>query len=196
MTSKAKRSGGGRMVVISGPSGSGKTTICRALAEDPRVRFSVSATTRPKRSNEVDGRDYFFLSEDEFERRVQRGEFLEQAHYNGHRYGTLRSAVDGEIAKGFVVILEIEVQGTRLLREQNVEATYVLIMPPSLEELERRLTARSTEDAETIRQRLVIARGEMDMAHLYDHVVINADLQTAIQEVRGVLGLLDDGAKG
>ena len=181
--------GTGRLAVISGPSGSGKTTICRELAEDPRVMLSVSATTRARREGEVDGRDYIFLSETEFEERVGRGEFLEHARYNDNRYGTLASAVQEQVEKGFVVILEIEVQGTRILRERGVEATYVFIMPPSPEELERRLKARKTEGAEVIRRRLEIAQEEMHMAHLYDHVVINDELERAVREVQGMLGL-------
>ncbi len=178
----------GRLVVVSGPSGSGKTSICKALVEDPRVLFSVSATTRGKRAGEVDGRDYWFLSESEFEERVSAGEFLEHARYNGNRYGTLEKPVRDTIASGRIVILEIEVQGTRLLRDNGVEALYVFIMPPSLEELERRLRGRQTEDEDTIEGRLEIARCEMDMSHLYDHVVINKDLESTVEAVRRLVG--------
>jgi guanylate kinase len=179
----------GRLVVISGPSGSGKTTICRALLEDERVVLSVSATTRSKRRGEEDGVSYYFLEPDDFDARAKRGEFLEWAEYNGNRYGTLRGEVERKCADGKLVILEIEVQGTRKLREQSIDASYVFIMPPGLEELERRLRARQTEDEETIRRRLAIAREEMDMAHLYDHVIINRELDRAVQELRIYLGL-------
>lgn len=179
----------GRLVVISGPSGSGKTTICRALLEDERVVLSVSATTRSKRRGEEDGVSYYFLEPDDFDGRAKRGEFLEWAEYNGNRYGTLRGEVERKCADGKLVILEIEVQGTRKLREQSIDASYVFIMPPGLEELERRLRARQTEDEETIRRRLAIAREEMDMAHLYDHVIINRELDRAVQELRIYLGL-------
>ncbi|MCA8972160.1 MAG: guanylate kinase [Planctomycetes bacterium] len=179
----------GRLVVISGPSGSGKTTICRALAERDDVRLSVSATTRKRRKGEVDGIDYWFLTPDDFEARVRRGEFLEHAAYNDNRYGTLRSVVEDQLRHVPVVILEIEVQGTRQLRDRGVEATYLFVMPPSLEELEQRLRTRSTEDPETIQRRLQIARKEMDMAHLYDHVVINDDLEATLRQVASFLGL-------
>ncbi len=176
-------------MVISGPSGSGKTTICRALAERDDVRLSVSATTRKKRKGEVNGVDYWFLSPQVFEERVASGDFLEHAAYNDNRYGTLRSVVDEMLHQVPVVILEIEVQGTRQLRDRGTEATYVFVMPPSLAELERRLRARSTEDEATIQRRLQIAREEMDMAHLYDHVVINEKLDETLDQVRSLLGL-------
>ncbi|PIE23701.1 MAG: guanylate kinase [Planctomycetota bacterium] len=179
----------GRLAVISGPSGSGKTTICRALLEDERVVLSVSATTRKKRPMETEGVDYFFLSPEDFAQRVERGEFLEWAEYNGNRYGTLRSEVGRKLGQGKTVILEIEVQGTRKLRDAGIEASFVFIMPPGLEELERRLRARKTEDEETIQRRLAIASEEMNMAHLYDHVVINRELDRAVRELRIYLGL-------
>jgi guanylate kinase len=178
-----------RLVVISGPSGSGKTSICRQLAVDPRVAFSVSATTRPQRAGEVDGRDYFFLTEDQFEERVRAGAFLEHARYNEHRYGTLRAQVERQLAAGKAVLLEIEVQGTRQLRGSGVDGIYIFVMPPSFGELERRLRERRTEEESAIRRRLDIARREMEMAHLYDHVVINRDLQEAIATVRQLIGL-------
>ncbi len=186
-------SGAGRLAVISGPSGSGKTTICRALLGDPRVVLSTSATTRAKRKGEVEGRDYYFLGVAEFERAVEKDEFLEWAEYNGNRYGTLKAEVHEKMSRGKVVILEIEVQGTRHLRDQGAEGTFIFIMPPSIDELEQRLRSRKTEKEDVILRRLAIAREEMDMAHLYDHIVINDDLSRAVQEVRAVLGLASDG---
>lgn len=183
--------GPGSLVVISGPSGSGKTTICRALARRDDVELSVSATTRVMRKGEVDGQDYYFLSADDFDAKVREGAFLEHASYNGNRYGTLASVVQEQAGRVSVVILEIEVQGTQQLLEAGVSATYIFVMPPSLGELERRLVARETEDEATIQRRLEIARDEMDMAHLYDHVVINEELESTVQQVGGLLGLLD-----
>jgi len=183
----------GKLVVMSGPSGAGKSSICRALAEDERVALSVSATTRAKRTGEVDGVDYYFLTPEEFERRVQAGDFIEHAEYAGNRYGTLHGEVEAKLCQGKIVLLEIEVKGTRILRSESLEATYVFIMPPSREELGRRLRARSTDDEQTIERRLAIARGEYDAAHMYDFVIINDDLDAAIESVRGVLGLRGDG---
>lgn len=180
--------GRSRLVVISGPSGSGKTTICKRLLEDPSIVMSVSATTRKRRPGEVDGKDYYFLDPEEFQRKVRNGEFLEYAEYNGNFYGTLRSEVEGSLSQGLTVILEIEVQGTRKLRESGVDALFLFVMPPSPEELERRLRNRHTEDEETILRRLEIAREEMDMAHLYDHVVINNDLDVAVEQAHGYIG--------
>lgn len=179
----------GKVVVISGPSGAGKTSVCRALKEDPRVVFSVSATTRAMRDGEQEGIDYHFLSEGDFVAREQRGEFLESAVYNGNRYGTLRSEMDTAIGAGRIFIVEIEVQGTRSLREAEVEGEYVFVVPPSMEELRKRLIARGANSAEEIDARMVIAGQEMQARDLYDHVVVNEVLDDAIAEVRQHIGL-------
>ncbi len=178
-----------KLVVISGPSGAGKTSICRKLAEDPQIDLSISATTRPMRKGEVDGVDYYFLTKEEFDARIRAGEFLEWAEYNRNFYGTLRSEVQRKLETGHWVVLEIEVQGTRRLREAEVGAIYIFIMPPSLAELEHRLRARKTESEEVIRRRIEIAKSEMHMSHLYDHVVINKDLNQAVEEVRQKIGI-------
>ena len=178
-----------KLVVISGPSGAGKTSICRKLAEDPRIDLSVSATTRPMRKGEVDGIDYYFLSRKEFEDKVKAGDFLEWAEYNRNCYGTLRSEVERKLETGHWVVLEIEVQGTRRLRETDVGGIYIFIMPPSLEELEKRLRFRKTESEEVIRRRLEIAKNEMHMSHLYDYVIVNQDLDKAVREVRQKIGI-------
>ena len=164
------------LIVLSGPSGSGKTTICKELAKDPRVRFSVSATTRAMRPGEQDGREYWFLSETEFEHRVQAGAFLEHVRYNGNRYGTLLSELRKGESRGETVLLEIEVQGTRALRE--------------------RLQRRGTERPEDVEKRLQIARSEMEQRTLYDHVVVNDDLERAVQETRERVGLLPRAGTG
>jgi guanylate kinase len=182
-----------KLIVISGPSGAGKTSICRKLAEDPQIDLSVSATTRPKREGEIDGVDYYFLSREEFDSKIQAGEFLEWAEYNRNFYGTLRSEVQRKLETGHWVVLEIEVQGTRRLREAEVGAIYIFIMPPSLGELEKRLRFRKTESEDVIRRRLEIAKNEMHMSHLYDHVIINQDLDQAVVEVRQKIGI-DSGA--
>lgn len=179
----------GRLVVISGPSGAGKTSVCRALREDPRVEFSVSATTRPIRAGERDGVDYHFLSDEEFLRREQRGEFLEWARYNQALYGTLKAPMLRALETGRVFLLEIEVQGTRQLRQKNVPGTYVFVVPPSMEELRRRLILRSTNSPTDIDRRMRIAEEELRSRHLYDHVVVNDDLARTIAEVRRIVGL-------
>ena len=184
-----------KLIVISGPSGAGKTSICRRLVEDPQIDLSVSATTRPMRKGEVDGVDYYFLSREEFDLKIKRGEFLEWAEYNRNFYGTLRSEVQRKLETGHWVVLEIEVQGTRRLRQAEVGAIFIFIMPPSLGELEKRLRSRRTESEEVIRRRLEIAKSEMHMSHLYDHVIINQDLDQAVQEVRQKIGI-DAGGHG
>jgi guanylate kinase len=181
--------GRGRLVVISGPSGAGKTSVCRQLKEDPRVEFSVSATTRLERPGERDGVDYHFLTAQEFDRRERAGEFLESASYNGNRYGTLRQPMEEALAAGRIFLLEIEVQGTRQLRERNVPGEYIFIVPPSLAVLRARLVARGTNTAEEIEQRMRIAAEEMEAASLYDHVVENAVLDDTVAAVKARIGL-------
>jgi len=179
----------GKLVVISGPSGAGKTSVCRELKNDPRVTFSVSATTRHKRAGEVDARDYHFLSEADFLRSRDAGEFLESARYNEHYYGTLRAPMEEALAAGQLFVVEIEVQGTRQLRQNRVEGMYIFVVPPSLEELQRRLENRGTETSAQIQDRLRIAAEELRARELYDHEVVNEDLQETIGKVKDIIGL-------
>jgi guanylate kinase len=177
------------MAVISGPSGSGKSTICKKLLEDPRVTFSVSATTRKKREGEVDGRDYHFLTREEFKRRVERGEFIEHAEVYGNMYGTMRGPMDEALAAGKVYLLEIDVQGANQLRALGVPGTYVFIAPPEFEELRRRLAGRGTETPEMLERRLHKAEDEWRERVKYDHVVVNDKIERAVAEIRGLVGL-------
>ena len=179
----------GRMLVISGPSGSGKSTICRRLLEDSRVTFSISATTRAMRTGEVDGRDYRFLSKEEFSAHVQAGDFIEYAEVHGNMYGTLRAPMDEAIERGGVFLLEIDVQGALQLRGLDVPGLYVFIAPPDLEILRRRLVGRGTDAPEVVERRLKKAEDEMRERTKYDHVVINDDLERALGEVRDLVGL-------
>lgn len=179
----------GKMVVISGPSGSGKSTICKKLLEDPRVVFSVSATTRKMRPGEVDGRDYHFIPVDEFKRRVARGEFIEHAEVFGNMYGTLRAPMEATLATGKVYLLEIDVQGALQLKALGEPGVYVFIAPPDFEELRRRLKNRGTESPEVLERRLHKAEDEYRERVKYDHVVVNDDLDRAVREVREKIGL-------
>lgn len=181
----------GQLVVISGPSGAGKTSVCRALKQHPDVEFSVSATTRAPRAGERDGVDYHFLSREDFQRRLRENQFLEWAEYNGNLYGTPRWPMDQALARGRTFLLEIEVQGTRQLRQAGVPGLYVFIAPPSLDELRRRLQHRGSNGAAEIEQRLRIAEQELAAATevfagapLYDVVVENQDLERTIAEVQ------------
>lgn len=183
----------GSMVVISGPSGSGKSTICKRLLEDPRVVFSVSATTRKMRPGEVDGRDYHFITPDDFRQRVRDGAFIEHAEVYGNMYGTLRAPMQQALAAGRMYLLEIDVQGALQLKALGEPGVYVFIAPPDFEELRRRLMKRGTESAEVLERRLHKAEDEWRERVKYDHVVVNDDLGRAVREVREILGL-DDAA--
>lgn len=181
----------GKLIVISGPSGAGKSTLVRRLFADPPgpLVSSISATTRAPRPGERDGADYHFLSQDEFQRRRQRGDFLEcfEVYEGGHWYGTLRDEVAPRLAAGKWVVLEIDVQGTLAVLEQYPDAVTIFVQPSSVEELERRLRARGTESESSIEHRLAGARQELNFAGQYRHRVINDDLQQALGELRTIL---------
>ena len=188
------RASGGKLVVISGPSGAGKTSVCRALKENPNVEFSVSATTREMREGEQDGVDYHFLSREDFQRRLTENQFLEWASYNDNLYGTPRWPMDAALARGKTFLVEIEVDGTRQLRERAVEGFYLFIAPPSIDELRRRLVKRGSNEMEEIEQRVRIAEQEIAAAStdvagspLYDMIVENAVLNDTIRTVQDLL---------
>jgi guanylate kinase len=178
-----------RVFVITGPSGVGKGTLIRALMERlPQLELSVSATTRVARPGEQDGRDYHFLTLEEFERRVQAGEFVEHADYAGRRYGTLRGELDGRVRAGVPVVLEIEVQGARQVRAAMPEALQVFIAPPSLEALRTRLIARGADGPEEVERRLRVARQELQAQAEFAHVVVNDRLEDALEQLTEIVG--------
>ncbi len=183
----------GKMFVISGPSGSGKSTICKRLLEDPRVVFSVSATTRPMRPGEVDGRDYYFLTRDDFKKRVEHGDFIEHAEVYGNMYGTMRGPMRDALAAGKLYLLEIDVQGALQLRAMSVPGTYIFIAPPDFEELRKRLLKRGSETPEMLERRLHKAEDEYRERVKYDHVVVNDDLERAVTQIQGLMGLRPGG---
>jgi guanylate kinase len=173
-----------KVFVITGPSGVGKGTLIEKLLERiPELELSVSATTREPRPGEEDGRDYHFLSESEFERRVGAGDFLEHATYSGHRYGTLREVVESRLAEGRSVVLEIEVQGARQVRAAMPEAVQIFIAPPDPSALRRRLEGRGTDSAEAIERRLRTAELELEAQVEFPHVIVNDDVQKAASEL-------------
>jgi guanylate kinase len=179
----------GRLIVISGPSGAGKgTLISRLLERSDRFVVATSATTRRRRPGEVDGREYFFLDDAEFQAHVDRNEFLEHVSYAGGRYGTLRNEVDRLLAGGNDVILELEVDGAFNVRRRRPDALLVFIDPPSFEDLERRLRARATDSAGEISTRLAIAREQLETKDSFDLVVVNDDRDRATGELLAMLG--------
>jgi guanylate kinase len=178
----------GHVFVITGPSGVGKGTLIRGLLERvPGLELSVSATTRPPRPGERDGVDYHFLSDEEFDRRVANGEFVEHARYSGHQYGTLRSELERRMAEAAGVVLEIEVQGARQIRAAMPEAVQVFIAPPSVEALRARLVGRGTDAPEDVEARLATALEELEAEKEFEYVVVNDRLEQATEELADIV---------
>jgi len=177
-----------RLFVIAAPSGAGKTTLVKKIVErNPELRFSISYTTRPQRPTEEDGRDYFFVEPDEFQRLRQRGELLESALVFDNHYGTSRSQVEACLSEGRDVILEIDWQGAQQVRESMPECVTVFILPPSRAELERRLRGRKTDTEAVIARRLRDAVSDMSHWSEFDHCIINDDLDDAVRELEAIL---------
>ncbi len=179
----------GLVLVVSAPSGAGKTTLCeKLLSVDKEISFSVSYTTRSPRPNEKNGKDYFFVDEKTFEKMIKEGAFLEWARVYNHYYGTSRAQVEETLAAGRDVLLDIDVQGAFQVRQKlGQDAVLVFILPPSLEELEKRLRARKTEDEKTILRRLAAAKGEISQAHQFDYLVLNDNLKEAFDQFYAIL---------
>jgi guanylate kinase len=177
-----------KVFVITGPSGVGKGTLIRTLlTRIPELELSVSATTRMPRYGETQGGDYHFLTDGDFDRRVEAGEFVEHASYSGRRYGTLRSDLEERLARGAPVVLEIEVQGARQIAETMPEAVRIFIAPPSLETLRLRLAGRGTDSAEQVEKRLETAREELRAQQEFPHVVYNDRLDDAVAALEEVV---------
>jgi guanylate kinase len=173
--------------VVTGPSGAGKGTLVRALLDRfDDLRLAVSATTREQRPGEQEGREYYFLSDDDFEARVAAGDFLEHVEFAGHRYGTLRSEIDRIASEGNVPVLELEIEGALLVREELEGAVAIFVSAP-LDALEARLRARATESSGEIEERLAIARRQLEHEDDFDEVVLNDDLETAVQAISDVV---------
>ncbi len=183
----------GHLVVVSGPSGVGKSSILAGVLTASDAVFSISATTREPRHHEVDGREYHFLDRDDFEALIAEGDVLEWAEYGGNLYGTLRREVEPLIAAGSDVILDIENEGAKQIRSSYPSAVLVFIRPPDLDVLHQRLTERGDTSSRDIERRLSVAKEQVDEAPaIYDHIVLNDDLDTAIGRVLDILSSLSD----
>lgn len=187
---------------MSGPSGVGKSSVVEGLLDETGAAFSVSATTRPPRPGEVDGEDYHFVTPEEFDRLIDDGELMEWAEYGGHRYGTPRAPVFERLDRGENVVLDIENSGAHQVKAAVPDAVLVFIVPPSIEELERRLRSRGDTSDDAVRKRLSVAESQIeDASASFDHLVVNDVLETAISQVIPILtapspNAADDGAPG
>lgn len=178
----------GILFVISAPSGAGKTTLCKEIIDFfPSLRHSVSYTTRPRRSAEADGVDYHFVSRTVFEDMIARGAFAEWAEVHGNRYGTAVETLERCRSEGHDVLLDIDCQGARQLKASCAQGVFIFILPPSLNELQRRLNGRNTDAPEVIARRIANARDEIREAVWYDYVVVNEDLQQALTELKAIV---------
>ncbi len=177
----------GIFIAISGPSGVGKNTIADILTERGYGIYSVSATTRKMRDGEKDGKDYFFISTEEFEKKIANQEFIEYTKYNNNYYGTLKSFVQDRLDNGENVIAVIEIQGGMNIKRIFPEAVLIFIMPPSFEELEQRLRKRNTDSEEDILKRMEIARMEIDYRTKYDYTVVNNVLEDTVEEIVDII---------
>ncbi len=177
----------GKLIVVSGPSGSGKSTATKLVRDRLQIPLSISATTREPRLGEIDGKDYYFLRKDDFEKRIANDEFYEYALVHGNYYGTLKEEVESRINSGQNVILEIDVQGGIIVKEKNSEAVLVFFKAPNMEILSKRLENRGTDSEEVIKVRLDNAKNELEYESKYDYTIVNDDLEKACKELIDII---------
>ncbi len=178
----------GLLFVVSAPSGAGKTTLCRAATDSlEQLTHSISYATRKPRPGEIDGRDYYFVSQERFQQMIQAGDFAEWAEVHSNLYGTSRRVLDDMIAKGIDVILDIDTQGAKQIKTKYGNAVFIFIMPPSLEILEERLRNRKSDHEDEIKKRMLRARAEIKDYAMYDYIIVNRDFDRALTEIRSVV---------
>ena len=178
----------GIVFILSAPSGTGKTTICRLLKQRlPELKFSVSHTTRKARNGETEGIDYHFISQTDFEKKIQRGEFLEWAKIHKQYYGTTFDTVDRHRKNGDDILIELDVQGAQSLRNINYKAVFIFMLPPSLKDLEVRLNQRDTETENTIRERMEVGKNEIKQLTLYDYILTNFDVEETVENLLAII---------
>ena len=177
----------GALYVVSGPSGAGKSTVCKLVRERLGINLSISATSRKPRNGEQEGVDYFFITAEEFERKIKNGDFLEYANVHGNYYGTLKEVVESNLNKGLNVILEIDVQGALIAKEKKKDAVLVFFRTKDMETLEKRLRNRKTDSEEVIQLRLKNAAKELEYESKYDYTIINDDIEMSCQELINII---------
>ena len=177
----------GKLIIVSGPSGSGKSTVTKIVKDKLNIPLSISATTRNPRDGEIDGKDYFFLSEEEFKNKIANDEFYEYAEVHGNYYGTLKKTVEDNLNKGLNVILEIDVQGALIAKEKKKDAILVFFRTKDMEVLEKRLRDRKTDSEEVIQTRLKNAETELKYENKYNYTIVNESLENSIQELIDII---------